>query len=77
MDEFAFNYKNGFGIQSNNGMRVNNLYDSENVNKNKEIDYNFSTSEALILDGDDNDIQIEDLYDFVRNGKKFLLKVNI
>ena len=77
MDEFAFNYKNGFNMPRKPRTMVDNLYDSENVDMNKEIDYTFSTSEALILDGDDNDIEIGDLYDFVRNGKKFLLKVNI
>jgi hypothetical protein len=75
MDEFAFNYKSGFGfnVQGN----TMNLYDSENVNKNKEIDYTFSESEALILDGDDYDIEISDLYDYLKAGKKFLLKINI
>ena len=75
MDEFAFNYKSGFGFNVQGNTR--GLYDSENVNKNKEIDYTFSESEALILDGDDNDIEISDLYDYVKAGKKFLLKINI
>jgi hypothetical protein len=53
------------------------IYDIENVDKNKEIDYTFSESEALLLDGDDNDIQTQDLYDLVAEGKKCLLKINI
>jgi len=76
MNEFAFNYANGFGVNRSNNVN-RGLYDIENVNKNKEIDYTFSESEALILDGDDNDIEIQDLYDLVQRGKKFLLKVTI
>ena len=76
MDAFAYNYRNGFGIQRGNSMN-RGLYDIENVDKNKEIDYTFSESEALLLDGDDNDIQTQDLYDLVAEGKKCLLKINI
>lgn len=76
MDEFAFNYRNGFSIDRNSNLN-RGLYDIENVNKNIDIDYTFSESEALILDGDDNDIEIKDLYEYEKAGKKFLLKINI
>ena len=75
MDDFVSNYRNGFSINSN--YLANDLYDSKNVNKNKEIDYTFSESEALIFDGYDNDININDLYNYLTSGKKFLLKINI
>lgn len=76
MDAFAYGYSHGFGIQRGNAMN-RGLYDIENVDKDKEIDYNFSESEALVLDGDDNDVQIQDFYDLVAAGKKCLLKINI
>ena len=76
MDAFAYGYSHGFGIQRGNAMN-RGLYDIENVDRDKEIDYNFSESEALVLDGDDNDVQIQDFYDLVAAGKKCLLKINI
>ena len=76
MDAFAYNYSNGFGVQRG-GYLNRGLYDIENVDRNKEIDYTLSESEALILDGDDNDVQIQDFYDLVAAGKKCLLKINI
>ena len=78
MDKFAYNYSNGYGIQSLMGSSsVRNLYDGNNVNLNKETVFDYSESEALIFDGDGNEMIIDDFYDLLKQGKKFLLKVNI
>lgn len=73
MKEFEYNYTHGGSLN----LGYSNIYDAQNVNTKKEIDFNFSTSQALIKDGNGNEVNVEYLQGYVESGKKFLLKVNI
>jgi hypothetical protein len=73
MKEFEYNYTHGGSLN----LGYSNIYDAQNVNTKKEIDFNFSPSQALIKDGNGNEVNIEFLQGYVESGKKFLLKVNI
>lgn len=76
MDNSLYGY-DGHVVLERGGFGQRNLYDSQNVNLNKEIKYDFSESEAWVTDADGDDIEINDLENYIRTGKKFLLKVNV
>lgn len=72
MNEFAYAYKNGMAI----GHDVRGIYDRQ-PNQDVEAKFIFSESEAVLFDANNNEIEIPDLYNYLRSGKKFILKVSI
>ncbi len=77
MNEFARNHAENITISEWSGGGRKGLYDTQNVNLNKEIDYEFSESEAVISGCSGENISEEYLYKMCGSDKKFLLKVNI
>lgn len=76
MENSLYGY-DGQVVLERGGFGKRNLYDIQNVNVNKEIEYVFSESEAWVVDGNDDDLSVEDFNAFISNGKKFILKINI
>lgn len=76
MENSLYGY-DGQVVLERGGFGKRNLYDIQNVNVNKEIEYVFSESEAWVVDGNDDDLSVDDFNEFISNGKKFILKINI
>lgn len=77
MNEFARNHADNRMISDWGGGGRKGLYDTQNVNLNKEIDYEFSESEAVISGCSGEDVSETYLSEMCTSNKKFLLKINI